>query len=98
MMRKLMIVALLARTVLLSMEKHQAKAGPQRVEVLRMVTTSQAVAKVTVRTLGLRKVAPRNKAGSRLQVTPRKARRPKAAHLKVDKVACRANLPRVLVA
>ena len=74
MMRILTIAALLARTVLLSMEKPQAKVGPKRVEVLRMALTSQVVAKVAARTLGLRKVAPRNKAGSRFQVTPRKAR------------------------
>ena len=46
MMRMLMIVALLASLVLLSMEKHQEKAGPQRVEVLRMAVASLVVARV----------------------------------------------------
>lgn len=98
MTRALTMAVLLAKAVLPLMEKRRAKEGLPRVEALRMAVASPAVAKVEARTLGLRKMAPRNKVASRLQVTPRKAKRPKAAHRKVTKVAYEANPPRLLVA
>lgn len=53
------MATLLARAVLPLMEKRQVKVGLLRVEALRMALTSQVVAKVAARTLGLCKVAPR---------------------------------------
>ena len=97
MMRMLMIVALLTRAVLPSMEKHQAKAGPQRVEVLRMVAASQAVIRVD-RVARFRKAVPRGRARGRLRTAPRKAKRPKATPRGVAKVACGANPPKMLAA
>ena len=95
-----MIVALLARTVLLSMEKRQAKAGQQRVEVLRMVAASKAVTRVERGVARFHKIVPRGRARSRLRTAPRKAKRPKVTHRGVTKAACKvkAGPPRRLVA
>lgn len=76
MMRMLMIVALLASLVLLSTEKHQAKVGPQRVEVLRMLVISRVVTRAD-RMVGFRKAVPRGRAGNSPKTAPRKASQPK---------------------
>lgn len=72
----LMIMALLTRAVLLSMEKHQAKAGPQRVEVLRMLVISRVVTRAD-RMAGFRKAAPRGRAGNSPKKRPAKRVNPR---------------------
>ncbi len=84
-----MIVALLTRAVLLSMEKHQAKAGPQRVEVLRMLVISRVVTRAD-RMAGFRKAAPGGRAGNSPKTAPRKASQPKVICRRATKAAIRA--------